>query len=257
VNLLPARTASDLFNAVHFLDLFSLCDWIYEAGVVVDFIFADLPYAVTQNSWDTLIPLEPMWRRFRRIIKSDGVIALTGSQPFTSMLVMSALDLFRYEMIWEKPRGSGFLDANRRPLRSHENILIFSRKEPVYFPQMEAGTPYKAKTKGKTTNYGKFDLLGTVNEGWRYPKTVHQFANETGLHPTQKPVSLIEYLIRTYTLSGDVVLDPTCGSGTTGVAARNTGRRYILGDNSPVHSVTARKRLSVAYTLPMFADNFA
>ena len=199
----------------------------------VDMILADPPYAKTQNHWDSIIPLEPMWEQLRRIIKPNGAIVLFGQNSFTFKLGLSNEKMFRYTLIWEKTKAGGFLNANRMPLQAHEDILVFYKKLPTYNPQFDIGKPYtkKAITNGDGSNYGKFNRVGTVsvNDGKRHPRSVLTVSNDNhgSLHSTQKPVALMEYLIRTYTNEGETVLDFTMGSGTTGVAAMNTGRKFI------------------------------
>lgn len=198
----------------------------------IDMILCDLPYGVTaRNKWDEIIPLDNLWLEYKRIIKTNGAIVLTAIQPFTSQLVMSNIDMFKYEWIWEKEAGTGFLNAKKCPLKSHENILVFYKKQCQYNPQMDVGKPYKCRKGGLTDNYNvdsKSDII-TENNGFRYPKTVLKYSRDKNkLHPTQKPVSLFEYLIKTYTNEGDIVLDNCAGSGTTGVAAKNLNRQFIL-----------------------------
>lgn len=247
--LLPNETSASLVNAVHHADIFDLCERVYRAGLRVDMIAADLPYATTQNEWDVLIPFEPMWAAFRRIVNPGAAIVLTASQPFTSLLVCSNLKMFRYEWIWRKDQSTGFLDANRKPMKQHESVLVFCDSRAPYYPQMGKGEPYRAIRNGRTSNYGKFDRVGTVNEsGDRYPKSIIEFNVDNGLHPTQKPVDLFRYLIRTYTRPGELVFDPCCGSGTTGYAAREEGRRFIIGDSSAEYVGVARRRLDAPYT---------
>jgi site-specific DNA-methyltransferase (adenine-specific) len=196
----------------------------------VDAIIADWPYGTTACSWDSIIPLEPLWVECKRLVKSNGAVVLFGSQPFTSKLVMSNLEWFRVEWIWEKPMGTNYLNANRDPMKNHENILVFSNGYPVFNPQMREGKPYAA-TSGSVGGFIRDKSVGgylTVNGGQRYPLTVNKFnQSDTKYHNTQKPVSLLQYLIRTYTNPGDLILDNTFGSGTTLVAAQNEGRRAI------------------------------
>lgn len=274
----------------------------------IDMILCDLPYGTTACSWDVIIPFDELWRQYKRIIKDAGVIALTASQPFSSQLIMSNIEMFKYNFIWEKNQGSNFLTAKRQPLKIHEDILIFyddpttamgkttslddvrnylleqkrlsgitnneiyeilgnhmrshyftkgsQFKVPpkkdylklqttgffqrnyeeltnnatiklTYNPQMTVGTKYKSGkgTSGDVT--GNVVKKQTINDGSRYPTSILKFNRETGLHPTQKPVALFEYLIQTYTNEGDVVLDNCIGSGTTAVAAINTNRQFI------------------------------
>jgi site-specific DNA-methyltransferase (adenine-specific) len=199
--------------------------------VSVDMILADLPYEITAAKFDILIPFEPLWEQYNRIAKEDAAMVFTASQPFTTSLISSNLKNFRYEWIWEKPQGTNPMVAKIQPLKAHENIIVFYRKRPTYNPQMTISTPYggfKSKQKKLGEVYGDLDSKHRDNpEGTRYPKTVLQFKQEKGIHPTQKPVPLMEYLIKTYTNENDVVLDNCFGSGTTGVAAKKTGRSFI------------------------------
>ena len=202
----------------------------------VDCIIADLPYGTTYCAWDTPIPFEPLWHEYKRIIKPKGAILLNASQPFTSALVMSQPKWFRYEWIWEKYYATGFLDCRYRPLKAHESILVFARGRTTYNPQMVAGKPYNAhsgKVGQAVTGDPKILYEGAVRTnnvtGDRYPRSIQKFhiGKDRGLHPTQKPVSLCEYLIKTYTNPGELVLDNCMGSGSTGVAAANTGRDFM------------------------------
>lgn len=199
----------------------------------VDAIICDPPYQKTQNKWDSIIPFDLMWEQLNRVIKPNGAIALFGQNSFSFKLGLSNERMFRYTWVWEKTKSGGFLNANRMPLQAHEDILIFYKKLPTYNPQFEAGNPYtkKAVTNGDGGNYGKFNRVGevNVNEGTRFPRSVLKMPNDNhgSLHPTQKPVSLMEYLIKTYTNEGETVLDFTAGSFTTGVACVNTGRKFI------------------------------
>jgi site-specific DNA-methyltransferase (adenine-specific) len=198
----------------------------------VDMILCDLPYGMTANKWDTIIPLEPLWEQYKRVIKDNGAIVLTASQPFTSMLVMSNIKWFKYEWIWDKIAASGHLNAKRRPLKRHENILVFYKRLPVYNPQFTKGEPYdNGFSLRESENWGKQVAVSCKNEsGRRYPTSliVKSNANRRNrLHPTQKPVALFEYLIKTYTNEGETVLDNCMGSGTTGVACVNTNRNFI------------------------------
>lgn len=241
-------------NQVHHTDLFTLCDALPSASV--DMILCDLPYGTTACAWDTVIPFAPMWERFKRVIKPRGAIVLTASQPFTSALVMSNPTWWHEELIWNKVLAVGFLDANRKHLRQHETVQVFCDGMPTYTPQMSKGEPYKRPPKKQTPVYGKFvELAGDNPSGDRYPKSILNISNadrtET-THPTQKPVALFRYLIRTYTQPGELVLDPCVGSGTTAIAAREESRQFICGDTSLEYVEVARKRLAAPYTLPMF-----
>lgn len=189
----------------------------------VDLVLCDLPYGTTQNKWDSVIPFDALWREYKRLCK--GVIVLTAAQPFTSALVMSNIDDFRYQWVWCKTRAVGHLNAKKMPMNAHEDVCVFGRG--AYNPQ--GLVPYgKINKRSKSgDNYG---TAGTSNfaEFTNYPSTLLTFPHDKErLHPTQKPVALMEYLIRTYTNEGDTVLDNCMGSGTTGVAARQSGRRFI------------------------------
>ena len=195
----------------------------------IDMILCDLPYGTTRNKWDSIIPLDKLWEQYERIIKENGAIILFSQMPFTAELTHSNLKLFKYEWIWEKDNGTGFLNAKKMPLKIHENILVFYKKLPTYNPQMRTGfKPYKCKQGRHSTNYGLYEQ-GHITEsnGERYPIDIIEFKKDSGLHPTQKPVALLEYLIKTYTNEGDLVLDNCMGSGSTGVACINTNRNFI------------------------------
>jgi site-specific DNA-methyltransferase (adenine-specific) len=199
----------------------------------IDMILCDLPYGTTACKWDTVIPFEPLWKEYKRIIKDNGAIVLTASQPFTSALVMSNPKMYRYELLWIKEQGTGNLNANKIPLKQHENISVFYKSLPTYNPQMTQGKSYTMK-RAKNTNeiFGKTgtkDGYITENGGERYPTSTLYFNRELSsrYHPTQKPVALFEYLIKTYTNEGDLVLDNCAGSGTTAIACANSGRKCI------------------------------
>jgi len=200
----------------------------------VDMVLTDPPYGTTACKWDSIIPLEPMWVQLKRIIKTNGAIVMTASQPFTAALVMSNPKMFRYDLVWEKTMATGALNANKMPLRAHESILVFYSSLPTYNPQKKDGKPYrkilKAEMVGKCYGgTGLADEFEQVNLGERHPRSVFKISNPNhkGLHPTQKPVALMEYLINTYTTEGETVLDFTMGSGTTGVACVNLNRKFI------------------------------
>ena len=200
----------------------------------VDMVLCDLPYGTTRNKWDHVIPFEPLWKQYHRICRENAAIVLFSQMPFTVSLTFSNLTYFRYEIIWQKSLGTGHLNANRMPLKIHENVLVFYRRLPHYYPQKRAGAePYRMKHSSKSSNYGTQRVTETLNtDGTRYPVDVVHFAScntrsYTTLHPTQKPVDLLEYLIRTYTDEGETVLDNCMGSGSTGVACVNTGRDFI------------------------------
>lgn len=212
------------------------CLWIMDSipDHSIDLILCDLPYGTTQNKWDIMLPLEKLWEQYMRI--SKGAIVLHAAQPFTSLLVSSNLKYFKYDWIWEKTKATGHLNAKKQPLRNKEDILVFYKKQPTYNPQMTQGEPYKNKA-GKdhssqssmTGSYGKYSNYRPDNEGTRYPKQILKFnvVQRGTLHPTEKPVALLEYLIKTYTNPGDLVLDNCMGSGSTGEAALRTGRKFI------------------------------
>ena len=199
----------------------------------VDMILCDLPYGTTQNKWDAVIPFDELWREYRRIIKDNGAIVLTSQGIFTAKLILSNEKWFKYKLVWEKSKATNFLNAKKQPLRKHEDICVFYKKQPTYNPQMSIGKPYnKGVRKDQLTgSYGDFKPVEVKSEGKRYPTDVIYFktAESEGkvYHPTQKPVALCEYLITTYTNEGDVVLDNCMGSGTTGVACINLNRKFI------------------------------
>jgi site-specific DNA-methyltransferase (adenine-specific) len=208
----------------------------------IDMILCDLPYGTTQNKWDSIIPLDKLWIEYRRICK--GLIVLTAAQPFTSVLVNSQLELFKYEWIWQKDNATGFLNAKKQPLRNHESILVFYKEQCLYIPQFTEGKPYTTKGNGPTTNYGDQISTPTINEGKRYPLSIIKFTRDKDkVHPTQKPVALMEYLIKTYTNEKAVVLDNCMGSGTTGVACKNLGRSFIGIEKDPSYFKIAEARI--------------
>ena len=195
----------------------------------VDMILCDLPYGKTRNKWDSIISLDKLWEQYNRIIKDNGAIALFAQTPFDKVLGASNLKMLKYEWIWEKEQGTGFLNAKKMPLKNHENILIFYKKPPIYNPQMGKGKPYTLERNTFTVNYGKqVDMVRTENTGERYPLTILKFKRDKEkLHPTQKPVALLEYLIKTYTNECEIVLDNCMENEATGVDYLNTNRRFI------------------------------
>jgi site-specific DNA-methyltransferase (adenine-specific) len=215
----------------------------------IDMILSDPPYGTTKsNDWDKPVDLSALWTQYKRVIKSGGAIVLFSQLPFACDLIAGNRKQFRYEWVWEKDCAVGFLNANRMPLRAHENILVFYDRLPTYNPQMNAGKPYARKRHGHTTNYNvNTQRLSTVNkDGKRYPRDVIRFQKETGFHPTQKPVALLEYLIKTYTNESDTVLDSFMGSGSTGVACVNTGRSFIGMELDKNYFKIAQNRIAEA-----------
>lgn len=214
-------------------------------------VLADLPYGTTRNRWDSVIDLPSLWEQYERVITDNGAIVLTAAQPFTSVLTCSNLALFKYEWIWSKTIGSGQLNAKKQPLRTHESVLVFYKKQPVYNAQMTQGTPYRARRAGSAwtdRGYNTQRDHEVENAGTRVPKSVLLVPNPRirGGHPTQKPLALFEYLIRTYTNPGAVVLDNVIGSGTTAVAALNTGRHFVGMEDNPEYLTMGRERVAVA-----------
>ena len=216
----------------------------------VDMVLCDLPYGTTQNKWDAVISFEELWAEYRRVGKPNCAFVLTAAQPFTSALVMSNPGLFKYQWVWEKSVATNFLNAKKQPLRNHEDVLVFYAEQPTYNPQMVPGERKTSRRIGtKTSNYGKADKETFYDSTERYPLSVQRFGSRidgAALHPTQKPVALMEYLIRTYTNEGDTVLDNTMGSGTTGVAAANTGRKFIGIERDDKYFAIAQKRIEDA-----------
>lgn len=221
-------------------DCLQLMDNIADKSV--DMILCDLPYGVTaKNKWDIVIPFEPLWEQYKRIIRDNGCIALFADGMFMSNLMQSNKKMWRYNLVWDKELTSGFLNANKMPLRSHEEICIFYKKLPTYNPQFTEGQPLHgmgkkfSQEKNKNNNYGDFNSCNNPSakrEGdtKKYPKSIVKFVRPAScimIHPTQKPVELLEYLIKTYTNENDLVLDNCMGSGSTGVAAKNLNRKFI------------------------------
>ena len=214
-------------------DCLEIMDTLINEGITVDAIITDPPYGTTQNKWDSVISLDEMWNRINKLIKSNGAIVFTSQSIFTAKLILSNEKWFKYKLVWEKSKATNFLNAKKQPLRKHEDICVFYNKQPTYKPQMREGKPYdKGVRKDQLTgSYGDFNPVHVKSEGKRYPTDVVYFktAESEGkvYHSTQKPVKLMEYLIKTYTNEGDLVLDFTMGSGSTGVACMNTNRRFI------------------------------
>ena len=209
----------------------------------VDMVLTDPPYGTTACKWDSIIPLEPMWEQLKRVIKPNGAIVMTASQPFTSILGASNIKYLRYSWIWEKSAATGHLNAKRMPMKNHEDVLVFYKKQPIYAPQGLMDCNKVVRRGGNGGCYGdsgKKNLQTKTN----YPRTIQKFksASKT-VHPTQKPVALMEYLIKTYTNEGETVLDFTMGSGTTGVACVNLNRDFIGIEKDPEYFKIAEKRI--------------
>lgn len=222
-----------------------------------DMILCDLPYGTTACKWDSIIPFEDLWLAYGRLIKPKGAIVLTGSQPFTSMLIYSNPKWFRCEWIWRKNKGSNFACLKYQPFKEHESVLIFAKNSPYYYPiKQERSESAKkvvlAMRKAKISYDNKFQIAPTIRRTvnnaardpkWRTPSSVQDFNVQRGLHPTQKPVKLFEYLIKTYTKPGQRVLDNCAGSGTTAVACENLERRWICIEKDPKYFQVAKNRI--------------
>lgn len=260
--VLAARVYAGLLDTVQCADWLALCEALPDKSV--DMCLSDIPYNTTACEFETEIDLVAWWKQMRRVMKPGGAVVMTGSQPFTSRLVMSNLKWFRYEWIWRKNRGSNPVNAHTQPMKEHESVLVFNSQVGVYNPQMtrrsesgksRAAYPINPSNTGKRQYIGGFIDAETqiLDPDNRLPGSVLDFNTQVGYHPTQKPVALFEYLIRTYTQPGALVFDPFVGSGTAALAARATGRRFICGDLSPEYVTIARARLAEPYTPDMFA----
>ena len=218
----------------------------------VDLILTDPPYGTTACKWDSIIPLEPMWEQLKRIIKPAGAVVMTASQPFTSVLITSNLRMFHHQWVWDKKFAANFPQAKRQPLRVHEDIVVFGNV-PKYYPQMlkrdapiKKGANKGARVFGGVSGLGREDYEGKVYDE-KYPCTILKFSSrdeKRGLHPTQKPVALMEYLIKTYTNENDIVLDCFMGSGTTGVACKNLNRKFIGIEKDETYFKIAQDRIA-------------
>ena len=213
----------------------------------VDMVLTDPPYGTTQNKWDTIVDMDAFWKEIKRVTKKNSAILIFTQMPFTATVVMSNSKMFRYEWICEKANPTGFLNARRMPLKCHENILVFYEKLPTYNPQMIQGRPHsRGGTDRQSKNYGSYADTKRIISNTYFPRDVLKVNwqdSTRGLHPTQKPVSLCEYFIKTYSNKGDIILDPFIGSGTTAVAAVNTGRKYIGFEQDDKYFDTAQNRL--------------
>lgn len=246
-----------MINKINFGDCLELMNDIPDESV--DMILCDLPYGVTKNKWDSVINLTRLWLQYERIIKPNGAIILTGQDKFSARLMLSNERLHRYNLIWEKTSPTGHLNAKRMPLRSHEDILVFYKSIPTYNPQKTTGHKRKVSTAAhkrnskKTTNYGEHGLT-TYDSTERFPKSVLKFATDkqkSAIHPTQKPVALFEYLIKTYTNEGETVLDNCSGSGTTAIACMTTNRNYICIENDKEHFENSNRRVELFKAQPI------
>ncbi|MGG6555448.1 UNVERIFIED_CONTAM: site-specific DNA-methyltransferase [Blautia caecimuris] len=234
-------------------DCISLMDNIDDKSI--DCIITDLPYQQTsRNKWDVIIPFELLWKQYKRIVKDSAAIILFGNGMFTADLMTSNRDMWRYNLIWEKTQPTGFLNARKMPLRNHEDICVFYKKLPTYNPQKTTGHIRKvSKAEHKigcknTTDYGEHGLT-TYDSTERYPKSVWKFAKDvqkSALHPTQKPLGLLEELIKTYTNENDLILDSCMGSGTTGLACKNLNRRFIGIEKEEKYFKIAKERIGVS-----------
>ena len=219
----------------------------------IDCIICDLPYGTTACKWDSVIPFEPLWEQYNRIIKDNGAIVLFGSEPFSSKLRMSNLKMFKYDWVWKKTMASNFALCKKQPFKKHEMVSVFYKKQPTYNPQMEVGEPYvdKRQSGKRNVSVGTSDGINRHpinNIGVRYPSSVQEFSNGNNgnVHPTQKPVPLLEYLIKTYTNEGETVLDNCMGSGSTGIACINTNRNFIGIELDNTYFEIAKKRIEEA-----------
>jgi len=238
----------DFINKVIQGDCLSVMPQIADKSI--DMILCDLPYGTTACKWDTIIPFEPLWEQYKRIIKDNGAIVLTASQPFTSALVMSNIKMFKYEWVWDKITARGHLVAKKRPMAQHESVLVFGNGATTYNPQLILK---KKPEKGASVEASRTSIMGghatkeksVVIRTHSYPKTIQTFGMDkrTG-HPTTKPVALFEYLIKTYTNEGELVLDNCAGSGTTGVACKRTNRRFILIEQEGKYCDISRERIA-------------
>lgn len=215
----------------------------------VDLVLCDLPYGTTACSWDTVIPFEPLWKEYRRVLKPNGALALMAAQPFATDLINSARKLFRYDLVWEKTAPVGFAHCHHMPLRSHELVLLFYRRQPTYNPQGLVKLEKPVTRGGRGKGGSVYHALDKVyqQEYTNYPRSILRFpfkGQGRRVHPTQKPVELMEYLVRTYSNPGDLVLDNCMGSGTTAVACLNSGRRFIGFELDEKHFEAARKRIN-------------
>ena len=240
--------ADTVFEGLHNIDC--LVGLAAMPDACIDFVFADLPYGRTQSNWDKLVPMDQLWFQLKRVCKPTSAMVFTAIQPFTSLLVCSNLEQFKYEMVWRKNKATGFLNSKKQPLRAHENILVFYGKQPAYEPQMTDGHEPGHAIKGKLSTTGMYGAMPKPRT-WggstkRYPTTILDIPIVNGddpnrVHVNQKPIDLSSWFIKTYTKSGDLVLDPTAGSGSTLVSAKMLGRRFVGFETDPQTVETANK----------------
>ena len=231
----------DLYNG----DCLEVMDKLIEKGIIVDSIITDIPYGTTACKWDIIIPFDQMWERLNKIIKPNGAIVLFGSEPFSSALRISNIKNFKYDIIWEKEQSTNFQLAKKQIGKVHEIISLFYKKQPTYNPQMvEVGKGWKSGSKSIIKHTNTYNKPSSTTRTTRYPKSIQKFNRDrNGLHPTQKPVALMEYLIKTYTNENELVLDFTMGSGTTGVACKNLNRDFIGIELDKNYFNIAQKRI--------------
>ena len=217
----------------------------------VDMILCDLPYGTTACKWDTIIPFEPLWEQYERVIKDNGAIVLTSSQPFTSALVMSNPKMFKYSWVWDKKNPTNFVMSKKQPLKYHEDVCVFYKKQCNYYPIKWKGKPNHSggSAKFNTTEIYSAPVKNIPRDvsGLKYPRSILEFpkhASQSKLHPTQKPVALFEYLIRTYTNEGETILDNCMGSGTTAIACLNTNRNFIGFELDETYHTVANERIA-------------
>ena len=233
-------------NTVHQGDCLELMKDIPDGSV--DMILADLPYGTTACKWDAIIPFDELWEQWNRIVKKDGAIVLTASQPFTSLVVNSNIKAYKHHWIWQKEKGTGFQVAKYRPMMKTEDVIVFCKGRLTYNPQMvKRDKPLKyryPKVQSRSNPLASYSDKVVISTE-KYPENILSFKTERGFHPTQKPVALFEYLIKTYTNEGDLVLDNVAGSGTTGVACQNLNRNFILMEQEPEYVEIIKKRLEL------------
>ena len=237
-------------NSIHHGDCLELMSDINPHSI--DFVFADLPYNVTKAKWDKeAIDLTKFWEHLNRICKPNAAVVFTATQPFASKVVMSNLEHFKYEWIWEKPNGTGGVNSKKQPMRCHEHVLVFYKEQCIYNPQMTTGHTKKVVHRKPRANelWNDDSSSSFYSSEQRYPRSVQVFSSgkqrsREFKHPTRKPLELMEYLIKTYTNKGDLILDPTCGSGTTAIAAMKLGREYIMVEQDENYYQTAVKRVT-------------